>query len=277
MRSAGFLLAIALTLLMGCAPVGAPKPAERSADRARPSPAAHGEMPVWRLQELADARQPVVLLRSPTGFSIALDTARAKLVHATALKIAAVAGQGETPDWLLVGTASINAFATYHNGQPVIAVTLGMINLLRDDEGAWAALLGHELAHFRLGHHQARRSRNEAVQLGSSLAGLVLSVAGLGLGGVAADATGALVERSFSRDDEREADRTGLDYVRRAGLDPQGALRLQELLLKVQRESAFAFLSTHPSGADRVEAIRRLLEQPGATDGGSAATAPRPE
>lgn len=272
MRSAGILLAVASALLLGCAPVGAPKPADKPGDRARPSPA-HGEMPVWRFPELADASQRVVLLRSPAGFSVAFETARAKLVHAAALKIVAAAGRGETPDWLLVGTPSINAFAAYQNGQPVIAVTLGMINLLKDDEGAWAALLGHELAHFRLGHHQARRSRKEAVELGSSLAGLVLSVAGLGLGGVAADATGALVERSFSRDDERDADRVGLDYVRRAGLDPQGALRLQELLLNVQRESAFAFLSTHPSGADRIAAIRRLLEPPEPTDRGSATAA----
>ena len=250
-----------LLLLMGCAPVGAPKSTERSAERSRPSPAAHGEMPIWRFHDLAEANQPLILLRSPAGFSLAFESARAKLIHAVALKIVAVAGKGEAPDWLLVGTPSINAFATYQNGQPVIAVTLGMVNLLKDDEGAWAALIGHELAHFRLGHHQARRSRQEAVELGSSLAGLVLSAAGLGIGSVAADATGTLVERSFSRDDECDADRAGLGYARLAGFDPQGAMRLQERLLSVSRESAFAFLSTHPSGRDRVETIRRLLEE----------------
>lgn len=253
-------LVLMLALLAGCAPVGAPGTGGKTGERSPPA-AAHGEMPIWRLAELAQANQPAILLRGPAGVAGVLDTAQAKLIHGAALKVVAAAGTGETPDWLLVGTPSINAFATYQNGRPVIGITLGMAKLLQDDEGAWGALVGHELAHFRLGHHQARRSRHETVQLGSSLAGLVLSAVGLGVGSIAVDATGTLMERSFSRDDERDADRAGLAYLRRAGLDPQGALRLQERLLEVKRESAFAFLSTHPGGQDRVDAIRELLEQ----------------
>jgi predicted Zn-dependent protease len=252
-----------IALLTGCAPLGEPGSPGKPADRTRASFAAHGEMPIWRFDDLAKATQPVVFLRSPaSGVTIRFETAHARRVQTVAAKIVSVAGNGETPDWFLVGTPSINAFATYQNGQPLVVVTLGMVTLLESDEGAWAALAAHELAHFRLGHHQAQRFRKETVTLGSSLAGLVLSVAGLGIGSVAADAAGTLVERSFSRDDERDADRVGLDYVRHAGFDPQGALRLQTLMLDPKRESAPTFLSTHPSGQDRIEAIRQLLIQP---------------
>lgn len=254
-------LVMVMAVLVGCAPLGENRPAGKSADHARTSSAAHGDMPIWRFDDLARATQPIVFLRSPSGVSVGVETAHAKRVQAVAARIASVAGTGETPDWFLVGTPAINAFATYQDGQPLIVVTLGMVKLLDNDEGAWAALAGHELAHFRLGHHQAQRSRKGAVALGSSLAGLVLSVAGLGVGSVAADAAGTLMERSFSRDDEREADRMGLDYARRAGFDTQGALRLQTLMLDAKRESSLTFLSTHPSGRDRIDAIRQLLKQ----------------
>lgn len=259
MRTALFLCLLALTA--GCA---------------SPGPAGHageGEMPVWRLADLAGASQPVILLRSPSGATLRMDTARAKLIQATAGKVAAAAGEGETPDWLLVGTSSVNAFATYQNGKPVIGITLGMVGVLKDDEGAWGALIGHELAHFRLGQREARRSRQEALRLGSTLAGLVLSVAGVSFGGTAADAAGTLVERSFSRDDERDADRLGLDYARRAGLDPKGALRLQERLRELKEDAVFGFLSTHPSSGERLESIRGLLDAP-VPAGGSAPSVP---
>lgn len=261
------ILALLAALTLGCAPLGEPKPAGKAGGQSHPASSSHGEMPVWRFEELAAASQPLALLRSPAGASLTFETARARLIYAVAQKVVATAGPGVAPDWLLVGTPAVNAFASFQKGRPVIGVTLGMVHLLKDDEGAWGALIGHELAHFRLGHHQAYRSRKEAVELGSTLAGLVLSAAGLGIGNLAADATGKLVERSFSRDDERDADREGLAYARHAGLDPYGALRLQQRLLDVKREAAFSFLSTHPSGYDRIEAIRQLLEQPaGAQD-----------
>lgn len=269
-----------LTLLAGlflvgaCAPPGASRPATRSGDNSRPTASAHGEIPMWRLADLAQAQQPTVLLRSPAGPAARFDSARMRLMYDVALKVVGAAGGAETPEWMLIGTPTVNAYASYENGRPVIGITLGMVNLLGDDAGAWAALVGHELAHFRLGHHQSQRSRKEAVEIGSSLAGLVLSAAGLGFGSFAADATGTLVDRSFSRDAERDADRAGLDYARRAGLDPQGALRLQERLQGLQRDATFGFLSTHPSGSERVETLRQLLEEAAAADTAPAADTP---
>lgn len=154
-------------------------------------------MPVWRFDELARTAQPITLLRSPSGAALTFQTAQARLVPMVTASTVVAAGKGETPDWLLVGTPAINAFATYQNGQPLIAVTLGLARLLHHDEGAWAALMGHELAQFRLGHHQAQRSRKGALSLGGSLAGLVLSAAGLGVGSIAADAAETLMERPF--------------------------------------------------------------------------------
>lgn len=253
--------ATSLALLLGCAPPnGGTRPSIKTTERSHTAPPAHNEISVWRLDELAQANQTTLMLQGPPRVLVAFDVNQAKLVHDVATRITRAATKGDMPVWLLVGTTSINAFATYQNGQAVIAITLGMVSLLKNDEGAWAALIGHELAHFRLGHHKAQQSRKESIEVGSTLAGLVLSAIGLGLGNFAADAAGKLVERSFSREDEHNADRTGLDYVKRAGFDAYGALRLQERLLETRQEASFTFLSTHPTGEDRVAAIRRLLE-----------------
>lgn len=253
------LLVAALLLATGCAP--ARLTGESGAAAKPPAHAAH-TLPAWRLEELAAVEGPLIPLRLPSGEKFPIAPARVRLMHAVAQKVLAAAGPGETPDWLLVGTPAINAFASYQSGQPVIAVTLGMSHLLRDDADAWAALFGHELAHFRLGHHEALRSRKQATQLGSSLAGIALSVAGLGFGSVVADAGGTLVERAFGRDDERAADGAGLAYLRRAGFDGNGAMRLQRALLDPTQTSTPGFLSTHPGGQDRIDHLRRLLEEP---------------
>jgi predicted Zn-dependent protease len=260
--AAGRLLLLAAGLLAAaCAPVPLARP---TAAAKSPTHAAHAEMPVWRLAELAEATHPFISLRAPTGMALMVDAKRMKLMHATAQRVLAAAGGGEAPDWLLVGSPGINAYAAYQRGQPVVGVTLGMVNLLQDDEDAWAALFGHEIAHFRLGHHEAHRTRKQATEFGTSLASIVLSAAGLGFGGVVADATGTLVERSFSRDDESDADRIGLDIQKRAGFAGAGAVRLQQGLLESAQASSPGFLSTHPGGRERIERLRQLLGEPAA-------------
>jgi predicted Zn-dependent protease len=66
----------------------------------------------------------------------------------------------------------------------------------------------------------------------------------------------------FSRDDEREADRVGVEIMRRAGWDARGMLEfMQTLRTHVGRDPASVevFLSTHPSPADRIARLRAQL------------------
>ena len=71
----------------------------------------------------------------------------------------------------------------------------------------------------------------------------------------------------FSRTDELEADRFGMEYMRRAGYDLQGAVELQErFLAKSKGGSAVSLFATHPPSADRVAANRVLADR---TTGGN--------
>jgi predicted Zn-dependent protease len=44
-----------------------------------------------------------------------------------------------------------------------------------------------------------------------------------------------------------------------SGFDPEGALRLQEKMLKLPVRLKVPFLSTHPAGEERVENLRKLI------------------
>jgi predicted Zn-dependent protease len=253
---AASLLAV---LLSSCALSGPAVQRGTASPQANPHASPIGELAVWKLHDLAHADQPAILLRDSAGIYGVVDTKLLQGVLAIAERMNEAAGVAPTPEWIVVGSRSVNAFAFFNEAQPTIAVTLGMIGLLAADDAAWAALLGHELAHLRLDHLKRMKSRRDTAEVTSSVAGLILSAIGLPLGSVVADATTALADRAYSRDDEREADRMGFDYMRRAGFAPQGAISLHQLLLGTRDSRSMPFLSTHPSGEERIENLQELI------------------
>ena len=68
----------------------------------------------------------------------------------------------------------------------------------------------------------------------------------------------------FSRDDEREADRVGVEILRRAGWNPRGLLTFLETLRQRSGRdpsSVEVFLSTHPSLTERIADLRAMLRE----------------
>jgi predicted Zn-dependent protease len=84
-------------------------------------------------------------------------------------------------------------------------------------------------------------------------------VAGIPAAGVITGLGADLIEASYSRDDEREADATSIDYMLANGFDPQAAVRLQEKMLRLPGGLKVPFLTTHPSGEERVENLKKLI------------------
>ena len=101
-----------------------------------------------------------------------------------------------------------------------IMVYSGLINQLKLTDDEIAIVLGHEIAHALREH-----SRNHLSQPMAAQAGIGLGAALLGLGQGSADVAGAgyeaLIATRFSRTDETEADRIGLELTARAGYDPR--------------------------------------------------------
>lgn len=245
--------------LAGCAAPGVSYQGNPGPKRGNPAAHVETELTLWRLPELANTEQRAVLLRSPQGIHGTIESSMARRIVGIAKRLIESGGDGPSPELALLASASVNAFAFFNGSEPTIAISQGMLQLLADDDDAWAALIGHELAHLRLEHLRKQIDRHQRNEATSSLAGAVLSAIGLPFASLATDATAVLANRAYSRDDEREADRVGLDYMRRAGFAAAGAIRLQQHLLAAESRSALPFLSTHPGGEERIENMRQMM------------------
>lgn len=129
-----------------------------------------------------------------------------------------------------------------------------------DDE--LASVIGHEIAHVKLRHAAERMSQqlatqgvvNAIVSDESDIAALLGARASLG------------VILPFSRKHELEADRLGLQYVKMANYDPMSAVALwTRMSEQAGRGQGLAFLSTHPSDKQRIDAIRTEASRLNAT------------
>ena len=64
----------------------------------------------------------------------------------------------------------------------------------------------------------------------------------------------------YSRDQEYEADRKGMQYARAAGYDPMGLVQFLERLAQMeQRGTTIPWLSSHPGSQARADRLREML------------------
>ena len=150
----------------------------------------------------------------------------------------------------------INAFAL--PGGPRW-ITRGVLQAATN-ESQVAGVLAHEIAHLAQRHPAQQTSNAIVANLGlSALSALLGNVGGAGAARTAAGLGTNLWFLKFSRDDEAEADRVGLQILRRSGWDGRGMIELFEILKREQGRNAGAvetFLSSHPAPQERLNALR---------------------
>ncbi len=166
----------------------------------------------------------------------------------------------DAPDWKwevnLINSSELNAFCM--PGGKIIFYS-GLIRQLNLTDEEIAVVMGHEISHALREHSREQVSQALAAQ---SAIGLGAALFGFGQG--SADIAGvlyqSLVATRFSRTDENEADRMGLELSARAGYDPRAGVTLWQKMLKANSGSTpLVFLSTHPTEASRVQQIEELL------------------
>jgi len=163
----------------------------------------------------------------------------------------------------VVNATYVNAYA-FPGGS--IACTRGIL-LDLDNEAQLAALLGHELGHVNARHTAQQMSKGSITQVFVGGLSVLAGVAGGGLGQVAAQlgtiGAGALLA-SYSRDNEREADALGMEYMVKAGYDPKGMVGLMDMLRSLNKNKPSAIelmFSTHPMSDERyATAVKRVKE-----------------
>jgi predicted Zn-dependent protease len=152
-----------------------------------------------------------------------------------------------------VNATYVNAYA-FPGGS--IAVTRGIL-LELDNEAELAALLGHELGHVNARHTAEQMSKGmltQAVVGGLSVyAGTRSRIAAQLAQSIGMIGAGALLA-SYSRDNEREADALGMEYMVKAGYGSDGFVGLMGMLKNMSKHKPSAvemMFATHPMGDER--------------------------
>lgn len=150
----------------------------------------------------------------------------------------------------LIRSEQINAFCM-PGGK--IAFYTGILDKLQLSDDESAMIMGHEMAHALREHARARVAKTNATGIGLSIAAQLL---GLGqLGDVAANLGTQLLSLKYSRDDETEADLVGLELAARSAYQPRASVSLWQKMAAAGGGAAPGFLSTHPTGPDRIRQL----------------------
>lgn len=168
---------------------------------------------------------------------------------------------------VVIDSPEINAFAVPGG---IIGVNGGLF-LNANTEQQFGSVLAHELAHLSQ-RHFARRLEQQATStpmtIAGMLAGIILSAVTKSDVGIAAIAgTQALAIQNmlqYSRSNEQEADRVGIDIMADAGLDPHGMPEMFEIMMRQNRLQGGQppeYLSTHPLTQSRVSDSRSRANQ----------------
>ena len=169
---------------------------------------------------------------------------------------------------VIVDSPEINAFAVPGG---IIGINNGLL-LYAQTEDELVTVLSHEIAHLSQRHFSRGvefQQRNQPLALAAMLASFVLmaTVGGdAGMAGLAA--TQAAAQDSalrYSRTNEQEADRVGMQTLVAAGFDPQAAPTMFERMMQASRYSSSEripeFLRTHPLSENRIADTRNRARQ----------------
>lgn len=180
-----------------------------------------------------------------------------------------VAAYSERPslDWHFIVLESdvVNAFAAPGG---YIFVTTGAIEQM-NSEAELAAVLGHEIAHVNEKHVLQAVKRGNVFSASLDFAADGVANAGLTdemgekIGQIAFD---KLFSSGFSRKDELEADRTGVDLAAAAGYRSASYLDFLTALDKLAGSNSSSFRqlgSTHPKPADRIKSVQASVSNEG--------------
>ncbi|WP_018690870.1 beta-barrel assembly-enhancing protease [Algicola sagamiensis] len=160
---------------------------------------------------------------------------------------------------------AINAFATF--GGNITAHTGLVLNAQSESE--LASVIGHEIAHITQ-RHLARKIEKMNQRAPMTIAGLfsslLLGIVNPSLGIAALQTTAGLTQQAsitYTRGNEQEADRIGMQIMTNAGFDPHDASSFYTRMSDKYRAATKppAFLLTHPLPDNRVSDIRLRAQQ----------------
>jgi len=139
-------------------------------------------------------------------------------------------------------------------GGPIYVYT-GLLDFLGDDDDALACIIGHEA-----GHIDARHSAKQISQQMVANVGILLVLRGKTAQDIGALTTD-LLNLSYSREDEYEADHRGVSYAHKAGYRATGMVEFFKKLQKLEKKGAgLEILRSHPYASQRLARVEKIIE-----------------
>ncbi|TRZ56489.1 MAG: peptidase M48 [Rhodocyclaceae bacterium] len=211
-------------------------------------------------QEIRIGTQQYLQSQQSAGGKFLLDPALTAYVSEVGQKLVRVSDRPNLPfEFIVINDSVPNAWAL-PGGK--LAVNRGLLTELKS-EAELAAVLSHEIVHAAARHGASSMEKGILLAAGAA----VISVLAADnkaheVIDTAAAGGAALLSLRFSRDHELEADHYGIDYMVRAGYDPQAAVELQETFVRLSGNKTTGWVAgmfaTHPPSQERVDANRRM-------------------
>jgi beta-barrel assembly-enhancing protease len=158
----------------------------------------------------------------------------------------------------LIQSEEINAF-TLPGGY--VFINTGLLKM-SGNEAELAAALAHEIGHAAARHATRQATRSHLLNIGTLPLALLGGIAGMAVRQTAGIAAPMAYLR-YSREFENEADLLGLEYLWKAGYDPDAGIDLFEAMASTERRhpgSVAKLFRTHPLTLDRIEKTQKNIE-----------------
>ncbi len=208
-------------------------------------------------RELQIGQQMYTPLQQQQGGEYIVDAELVTYVKGVANRLADVSDRALPYEFVVLNNSAVNAWAL-PGGK--IAINRGLL-LEMDTEGQLAAVIGHEIVHSAARH--SARQMEKGMLLNLAMVGATLAADGHGDGEYAvlgAQLGSMMTTLKYGRNNELESDKYGMTYMSRAGYDPNEAVRVQEMFVRLKdgkTPGMFATLfSSHPPSQNRVDKNR---------------------
>jgi predicted Zn-dependent protease len=153
----------------------------------------------------------------------------------------------------LLDSGEANAFSTPGG---IIFLTRGIVDMA-ENEDELAAILAHEIQHI-VSKDPLKAIKSQRMKaLGTFAAGEAIGSSSNMLSifqDSVLDISGTLLQKGYSRGQEKNADLGALDLLQATGYDPQALLAMLQRVKAVEKKKAKAF-SAHPSASKRISYV----------------------
>jgi predicted Zn-dependent protease len=142
----------------------------------------------------------------------------------------------------------------------IIFLSRGIVEMA-ENEDELAAILAHEIQHIVSKDPLKAIKSQRMKSLGTFAAGEALGSSGEVLSifkNSVMDITGTLLQKGYSRSQEKEADLQALDLLAATGYNPKALLAMLQKCRGIEKKKAKAF-SAHPAAAKRIDYVSAAL------------------